>query len=237
MPVLDVRSERPSHIPEAPAQGGDMPVDDDMARHRTILGRMTDEQLVQRAQAGDGLATEFILAKYKQLVVQHTRPYYIIGGDREDLVQEGMIGLFKAIRDYSVPRGPFFQSFAGICIRRQIITAIKTASRMKCLPLNRAHSLHAMECEDDPRGPLEILFRATERAPEEVWLDYLETQDIYQLMKRRLSKLEYQSVAMYATGLSYHEIAHRLGRHSQTIDRALFRGKRKVRGILASREK
>jgi RNA polymerase sporulation-specific sigma factor len=205
-------------------------------RQRHLLEKLSDEQLVGRAQAGDAYATEFLLTKFKQLVLQHARPYYLIGGDREDLLQEGMIGLYKAVRDFSCERGHPFQAFAGICIRRQIITAIKAASRLKCLPLNTAQSLETQSAEDGAQDLLETLLEAAERAPEEVWLDQVTTRNIRRLMKRQLSSLEYQSVAMYAAGLSYHEIAERLGYHSRTIDRALFRGKRKVRGILASKE-
>lgn len=206
------------------------------ARQRHAMENLSEEQLVRRAQNGDAYATEFILSKFKQLVLQHARPYYLIGGDREDLLQEGMIGLFKAIRDYSFDKGHPFQAFAGICVRRQIITAIKAASRMKCLPLNTAQSLETQSVDDGVQDLLDTLLDAAERAPEEVWLDQITTQNIRRLMKRHLSELEYQSVAMYAAGLSYHEIAQRLGYQSRTIDRALFRGKRKVRGILASKE-
>jgi RNA polymerase sporulation-specific sigma factor len=195
---------------------------------------MSDEQLVARAQAGDGMAVEYLLSKYKQFVSQQTRPYYLVGGDREDLLQEGMIGLFKAIRDYSSNKGLTFQSFALLCVRRQILTAIKGATRLKCLPLNAAESLHSSSPEDGRRDFSEIEPMPYARSSEEVWLDYLATQDIRKLMKRHLSKLEYQSLTMYAAGLSYHEIARRLGCNSKTIDRALYRGKRKVRNILDS---
>lgn len=206
------------------------------SRHRHRLESLSDEQVVLKAQGGDGHATEFILAKFKQLVLQHARPYYIVGADREDLLQEGMIGLFKAIRDFLPDKGHPFQAFAGLCIRRQIITAIKAACRLKCLPLNTAQSFEVQSSEEGSPDLLDTLLEAAERAPEDVWIDLVTTQNIRRQMRRHLSKLEYESVALYAAGLSYHEIAAKLGYQSRTIDRALFRGKRKVRCILASKE-
>ena len=196
------------------------------------LGQLSDEELVRLAQSGDRYAIEVLLGKFKQLVLQQVRPYYLAGADNEDLIQEGMIGLFKAIRDFSFEKSRPFASFAVLCVRRQILTAIKLANRLKCMPLNQAYSLDQPPSEDTTISLGESLPSETERAPEEVWLDKVSTRHLRMQIKQRLSPLEYESISLYAVGLNYHEIAKRLGRTSRSIDRALFRGKRKIKVLL-----
>jgi len=201
------------------------------------LAQLSDEELVRLAQGGDRHAIEYLLGKFKQLVLQQVRPYYLTGADNEDLVQEGMIGLYKAIRDFSFEKARPFSSFAVLCVRRQILTAIKLANRMKCMPLNQAYSLDQPPSDDATISLGEALASTTERAPEEVWIDKITTKHLRLQIKRRLSPLEYESISLYAVGLNYHEIAMRLGRSSRSIDRALFRGKRKVKVLLTSDRK
>lgn len=201
------------------------------------LDVMPDEALVLEAQQGDHYALEFLLGKFKQLVLQQARPYYIAGADREDLIQEGMIGLFKAIRDFEAEKRRPFHAFAVLCVKRQIITAIKTASRLKCLPLNFAHSLDGQPADEDTPTLMETLMEQTDQAPEDIWLDKVTTLALRARMKRFLSELEYRSITLYASGFSYHEIAKRLERPSRTIDRALYRGKRKVKILLTHKDR
>lgn len=196
------------------------------------LSHLTDERLVELAQSGDRQATEYLLCRFKQLVLQQVRPYYLTGADNEDLVQEGMIGLYKAIRDFSSEKSRPFSSFAVLCVRRQILTAIKLANRLKCMPLNQAFSLDQPPSEDSAVSLGEALASESERAPEDVWMDKIATRNLQMQIKRRLSPLEYQSITLYAIGLNYHEIARRLSRTSRSIDRALFRGKRKIKFLL-----
>lgn len=197
------------------------------------LSRLSDEELVRLAQEGDAHAYEQLLNKFKQMVLQQTRPYYLAGADTEDLIQEGMIGLFKAIRDFSARKSNSFPAFATLCIRRQILSAVKMANRLKYAPLNSAHSLDQAPTEDSDVPLSEMLTEPAERGAEEVWLDKVTTRHLRVQMRRLLSPLEYQSIVMYASGMTYHEIAHELGRTSECIDRALFRGKRKIKRIIA----
>jgi RNA polymerase sporulation-specific sigma factor len=197
------------------------------------LARMVDEDLVRLAQNGDVHAYEHLLNKFKQMVLQQTRPYYLAGADTEDLIQEGMIGLFKAIRDFSARKSNSFPAFATLCIRRQILSAVKMANRLKYAPLNSAHSLDQSPTEDTDVPLADMLIEPSERGAEEVWMDKVTTRHLRVQMRRMLSPLEYQSIIMYASGMTYHEIADELGRTSECIDRALFRGKRKIKRIIA----
>ena len=197
------------------------------------LSRMSDEDLVRLAQEGDSHAYEQLLNKFKQMVLQQARPYYLAGADTEDLIQEGMIGLFKAIRDFSARKSNSFPAFATLCIRRQILSAVKMANRLKYAPLNSAHSLDHAPSDDSDVPLSEMLIEPAERGAEEVWMDKVTTRHLRVQMRRLLSPLEYQSIVMYASGMTYHEIADELGRTSECIDRALFRGKRKIKRIIA----
>jgi len=198
------------------------------------LAHLNDEAIVRYAQADNPHAVDLLLTKFKQLVLQQVRPYYLTGADTEDLVQEGMIGLFKAIRDFSFEKERPFSSFAVLCVRRQILTAIKLANRMKCMPLNQAYSLDQPPSEDATLSLGESLASETDLAPEAILMDKVQTRHLRLQIKRRLSPLEYESISLYAVGLNYHEIAKKLGRSSRSIDRALFRGKRKVKVLLTT---
>lgn len=199
-------------------------------RHEKYDG-MLDEEVVAYARKGSTLATEYLLGKYRALVEGKARLYYLRGADREDVVQEGMIGLFKAIRDYRGDRLARFRAFAELCVTRQIITAVKRASRHKHDPLNRYVSLEIGDPDEDTgwtdrmgdegaSDPLRMILRM--QAPDLV-LKRLESA---------LSKLESQVFECYLRGKSYREMALELSRRTKSIDNALQRVKKKIEAEL-----
>ena len=199
---------------------------------------MTDEQIVQLAQAGEEPALVYLLNKYKNFVRSKARSYFLIGADHEDIVQEGMIGLFKAIRDYREDRLSSFRAFAELCITRQIITAIKTATRQKHIPLNSYVSLNKpIYDEDSDRTLLDIISGTRVTDPEELVISREEFDDIEAKMGEILSSLEWKVLMYYLEGKSYQEIAVDLDRHVKSIDNALQRVKRKLERYLERRER
>ena len=194
---------------------------------------MTDDEVVDLAQEGNALAIEYLIKKYKNFVKARSNSYFLIGADSDDIVQEGMIGLYKAIRDYKKEELASFFSFAELCITRQIITAIKTATRQKHQPLNSYVSLdkpifHA----DSNRTLLDVLEGSKLDNPEKLVVsdevyDILETN-----IKSMLSELELKVLQEYLKGRSYQEIAEKLGRHVKSVDNALQRVKRKLEELL-----
>lgn len=198
---------------------------------------LTDEEVVSEAVDGDHEALEYLINKYKNFVKSKARSYFLIGADREDIIQEGMIGLYKAIRDFNPNKLSSFRAFAELCITRQIITAIKTATRQKHIPLNSYVSLNKpLYDEDSDRTLLDILSGVKISDPEELIISREEFEDIEGKMGEILSKLEWQVLMAYLGGKSYQEIAKELKRHVKSIDNALQRVKRKLEKYLESRE-
>ena len=207
------------------------PVDDPSweASLRTRYGEKTDEEIVAFAQGGDSVALEYMLGKYKNFVRSKARSYFLIGADHEEIVQEGMIGLFKAIRDYQAERLSSFRAFAELCITRQIITAIKTATRQKHVPLNSYVSLNTpIYAEESDRTLMDVIVEGHAQNPEELIIGREDIVSIRDRVDEVLSSLEQEVLSAYLDGKSYQEIADKLGRHVKSIDNALQRVKRKL---------
>ena len=194
---------------------------------------MTDEQVVILCHEGDSLAEEYLLNKYKNFVRSKARSYFLIGADHEDIVQEGMIGLYKAIRDYRPEKLSSFRAFAELCITRQIITAIKTATRQKHIPLNSYVSLNKpLYDEESDRTLLDIIMEGGTGNPEDMIINQENLGSIHEKINEVLSGLEQEVLSAYLDGKSYQEIAQTLGRHVKSIDNALQRVKRKLEKYL-----
>ena len=192
---------------------------------------MADEDVVLKAKQEDNaLAQEYLLHKYRNFVRAKARSYFLIGAEREDIIQEGMIGLYKAIRDFRRDKQSSFRAFAELCVTRQIITAIKTATRQKHIPLNSYISLNKPIYEDDSDRTLLDVFANTNKQtnPEEMIIRQEELADIQNKMYKILSDLEWEVFMSYLDGKSYQETAAELHRHIKSIDNALQRVKRKV---------
>lgn len=197
---------------------------------------MSDEEVVEHARNSDDIALEFLINKYKNFVRAKARSYFLIGADREDIIQEGMIGLYKAIRDFRSDKLASFRAFAELCITRQIITAIKTATRQKHMPLNSYVSLNKpIYDEESDRTLLDILSGVRVTDPEELIINRENYVDIESKMGEFLSDLEWQVLMFYLEGKSYQEIAEDLHRHVKSIDNALQRVKRKLERYLEKR--
>lgn len=197
----------------------------------------SDEDIVSEAKEGNNTALEFLINKYKNFVKAKARSYFLIGADREDIIQEGMIGLYKAIRDFRGDKLSSFRAFAELCITRQIITAIKTATRQKHIPLNSYISLNKpIYDEDSDRTLLDVLSGTKITDPEELMINREEYNDIEYKMGEILSDLEWKVLTLYLEGKSYQEIAEDLERHVKSIDNALQRVKRKLERYLEVRK-
>lgn len=200
-------------------------------------GVLEDEEIVELVHEGDAGALEYLINKYKNFVRAKARSYFLIGADREDIIQEGMIGLYKSIRDFRGEKLASFKAFAELCITRQIITAIKTATRQKHIPLNSYISLDKpIYDEDSDRTLLDVICGTKVSDPEELIINQEEFDDIEVKMGEILSELERQVLMLYLDGRSYHEIALDLNRHVKSIDNALQRVKRKLERYLEIRE-
>jgi len=205
----------------------------EVARH---YDAMVDEDIVAQARDGNGEALEYLIHKYRNFVRAKARSYFLIGADREDIIQEGMIGLYKAIRDFRNDKLSSFRAFAELCITRQIITAIKTATRQKHIPLNSYISLNKPIYEEDSdRTLMDVVSTARVSDPEEMVINREEFGDIEEKMGEILSDLEWKVLMSYLDGRSYQEIAIELKRHVKSIDNALQRVKRKLERYLDGR--
>ncbi len=201
------------------------------------LQSMADEDVVELAKCGREVALEHLINKYKNFVRAKARSYFLIGADREDIIQEGMIGLYKAIRDFRGDKLSSFRAFAELCITRQIITAIKTATRQKHIPLNSYVSLNKpIYDEDSDRTLLDVISGTKVSDPEELIISQEEFDDIEDKMREILSPLEWKVLMSYLEGKSYQEMAVELDRHVKSIDNALQRVKRKLERYLEKRE-
>jgi len=198
---------------------------------------LEDEEIIEMVHKGDSEALDYVIHKYRSFVRAKARSYFLIGADKEDIVQEGMIGLFKAIRDYRDDKSTSFRAFAELCITRQIITAIKTATRQKHIPLNSYVSLDKpVFDEDSDRTLLDMITGSKELDPEELIINREEFDHIEYKMTELLSDLERKVLSLYLDGQSYQEISEELNRHVKSIDNALQRVKRKLEKYLESRE-
>ena len=191
--------------------------------------KLADEELIQKLREGDERIMDYILEKYKPLVLRKANAMFLIGGDTDDLIQEGMIGLFKAIRDYSPDKAASFSTFASVCIRRQIQNAITNSNRKKHVPLNSYVSLYMNSEEGDNFMLEERLSTSREEDPEKLLIAREQIEDRNARIKKELSKLEQQVLKLYLQGLSYEEIAEQLGKTEKSIDNALQR----IRGKLS----
>jgi len=195
-----------------------------------------DEEVVIEAQKKNVRAQEYLINKYKNFVKARAKSYFLIGADKEDIYQEGMIGLYKAIRDFKADRLSSFRAFAEICVTRQIITAIKTATRQKHIPLNTYISLNKpIYDEESDRTLLDVLSGAKITDPEELVISREEVISIQNEIGEVLSELEMEVLMSYLDGKSYQEIACDLDRHAKSIDNALQRVKRKLEKCLSKR--
>ncbi|GCD11215.1 RNA polymerase sporulation sigma factor SigH [Clostridium tagluense] len=195
-----------------------------------------DEEVVIEAQKRNVRAQEYLINKYKNFVKAKAKSYFLIGADKEDIYQEGMIGLYKAIRDFKADRLSSFRAFAEICVTRQIITAIKTATRQKHIPLNTYISLNKpIYDEESDRTLLDVLSGAKITDPEELVISREEVISIQNEIGQVLSELEMEVLMSYLDGKSYQEIACDLDRHAKSIDNALQRVKRKLEKCLSKR--
>jgi RNA polymerase sporulation-specific sigma factor len=196
---------------------------------------LTDEAVAELARNYDGDALEFLLNKYKNFVRAKARSYFLIGADREDIVQEGMIGLYKAIRDFRPSKMTSFRAFAELCITRQIITAIKTATRQKHRPLNSYVSLNKPAYdEESDRMLIDVLSSVKVSNPEDIIIGQEDYSTIESKMGKMLSPLEMQVLRKYIEGKSYFEVAEELGRSVKSVDNALQRVKNKLEKLISS---
>jgi len=215
----------------------DLLLDGDASEYDNIYDALDDEDVVEMAKEGDKYAEGYLINKYKNLVRAKARSYFLIGADREDIIQEGMIGLFKAIRDYRDDKLSSFRAFAELCITRQIITAIKTATRQKHIPLNSYISLNKpIYDEESDRTLMDIITGSKISDPEELVISQEEFNNIEGKMGEILSPLEWKVLTAYLDGKTYQEIAEEFNRHVKSIDNALQRVKRKLTRYLTKRD-
>lgn len=195
--------------------------------------QMTDSELVLLANDGDDFAMESLISRYKNFVRAKTRSYFLIGADRDDIIQEGMLGLFKAIRDFDADKNNSFKTFAELCVTRQIITAVKTATRLKHTPLNNYVSFNKPVYEDDTEKTLlEILNNRLELDPEEIIINKEKLAETEEKIKNSLSKFENTVLNLYLSGKNYQEIAILLEKPAKSIDNALQRIKKKIMTLI-----
>lgn len=194
--------------------------------------QFTDEELIVRLRDGEEQITDYIMDKYKNLVRSKAGSMYILGADRDDLIQEGMIGLFKAIRDYDTGRDASFFTFADLCISRQMYTAVQAAGRQKHAPLNTYISLYTSSGEKGDGEEKELinsLISRVERNPEDLLIDKENVELLEKIIERELSSFEKQVLDLYITGMKYTQIAKVLGKDEKSTDNALQRIKSKLR--------
>ena len=208
---------------------------DSKTRNEKYSG-LTDEEMISLFRDGDREAMEKLLEKYKGMVLGKAKSMYILGGDSEDLIQEGMLGLFKAVRDFDCGRDASFRTFAQLCVTRQLYTAVKASARKKHLPLNSAVSLSSPLREEngDERDEelLDFLEADPSSNPEAFLIGQEETERLEEMIEKELSPLEKQVLELYLTGMGYVEIAHVLNRDEKSTDNALQRIRAKTRACL-----
>lgn len=206
-----------------------------MTKVYTDFDELPDEQIAELARDNDSDAQDYLLTKYKNFVRAKARSYFLIGADREDIVQEGMIGLYKAIRDFRASKLTSFRAFAELCITRQIITAIKTATRQKHRPLNSYVSLNKpVYDEESDRMLIDVLSSGKISNPEDIFIGKEDFSTIESKMGKMLSPLEMKVLQKYIEGKSYLEVAKELNRSVKSVDNALQRVKNKLEKLISS---
>ena len=200
-------------------------------------GLLTDEELIDRLREGHEDIRDYLMEKHKNLVRKKARAMYLMGGDSDDLIQEGMIGLYKAIRDYDGSRGASFHTFAELCISRQLYSAVEASRRQKHQPLNFYVSIYDKENEDSANNQLAMggLSDWT-RNPEELMIDQENLTSMEEEISRKLSRFEKDVLNLYLSGMNYSQIAETLGKGSKTTDNALQRIRKKIKNFVDMRE-
>lgn len=195
-------------------------------------GQYSDEELLIRLRDGEEAVTDYIMNKYKNLVRKKARSMYILGADSDDLIQEGMIGLFKAVRDYDSGRDASFATFADLCVSRQMYTAVQASRRQKHIPLNTYISLNGSadgEHEGEEEELINRLAAQFGQSPEEVVIDKENVDQLEKTIEKELSSFEKQVLDLYLTGMGYQQIAKVLGKDDKSTDNALQRLKNKLK--------
>ena len=194
---------------------------------------LPDEQVVLLAQEGDQKAMEYIVGKYTSFVKMRSGPYFLAGAEREDLVQEGLIGLYKAIKSFDDAKCTSFKTFAEVCVVRQMITAVKSSTRKKNSPLNYYISIHDSSRDDEETGFFPALEDMRNMNPESIMIEKETAQGMEFEIERLLSDFENRVLALYLQGMPYKEIASQLEREPKAVDNALTRIKKKIEGYIA----
>lgn len=193
------------------------------------FANQTDELLIEQLRSGQREITDYIMDKYKNLVRKRANAMFLIGGDTDDLIQEGMIGLFKAIRDFNVDKDASFYHFADLCITRQIYHAVEASQRKKHLPLNTYVSLNAQMGQEGEETFLDVLESFEYSNPEQLLIEREDARAIRKKLKDDLSRFERQVLQLYLQGLSYQQIAEQLDKEPKAIDNALQRIRAKIK--------
>ncbi|MBP2078965.1 RNA polymerase sporulation sigma factor SigH [Oceanobacillus polygoni] len=208
-----------------------------LVKDKRSISKLEDDDLLQLVRQGDSRALDLLIHRYINFVRAKARTYFLIGADKEDIIQEGMIGLYKAIRDYNGDKLSSFKAFAELCVTRQIITAIKTATRQKHIPLNSYVSLDKpIYDEESDRTLLDVIAGSKEIDPQELLINQENFGDMETKLSELLSELEKQVLHLYLDGRSYQEISIELKRHVKSIDNALQRVKRKLEQLMDASE-
>ena len=199
---------------------------------REDYGQYSDEELLIRLRDGETAVTEYIMNKYKNLVRSKAKSMYILGADSDDLIQEGMIGLFKAVRDYDIGRDANFSTFADLCVSRQMYTAVQASRRQKHIPLNTYISLDnsaGTNREGEEEKLVNVLVARSGQSPEEMIIDRENVAQLERTIEKELSSFEKQVLDLYLTGMGYQQIARVLGKDDKSTDNALQRIKTKLK--------
>ena len=193
---------------------------------------LSDEELISRLREGHEDIRDYLMEKHKNLVRKKARALYLIGGDNDDLIQEGMIGLYKAIRDFDPERGASFHTFADLCISRQLYTAVQASQRQKHQPLNSYVSLSDSDNEEQTSSRASYAANdVRNRNPEELFIARENLEDMEDLIEKKLSRFEREVLRYYLSGMNYSQIADTLGKSSKATDSALQRIKKKIKQI------
>ncbi len=206
-----------------------------MTGKHEFYGQFTDEELIHRLRDGESSVMDYICEKYKPLVRNKAKSMFILGGDNEDLIQEGMLGLFKAVRDYDSGRDASFFTFADLCISRQMYTAVQASQRKKHIPLNTYISLYGdsnNQVDGENTDLAEVLAGKVQQDPEALFLDKERVDYLENSIEKELSTFEKEVLDLHLTGMSYSQIAKVLGREEKATDNALQRLKSKIRKLL-----
>ena len=201
----------------------------DRTTHALDYAALADEELIRRIRQGDAEAENRLYGSYKQIVRSKARTYFLVGADREDIIQEGMIGLYKAVCDYDFDKQTSFRAFAELCITRQIITAIKSATRKKHMPLNTYVSLNRQVFDgESERTLIDVIQSAHVSDPEETLIGRENYEAVAASIEQMLSRLEKNALELYLQGYSYQHIANALGKSTKCVDNAIQRVKKKL---------